>query len=161
MAIWQFKIELLPTDEVRFRVGEPPCSLPATFQGSVGYHSTNGGSFWTSRATSVAVPYFRKLLRETQSWTSDALMYGEEDGDKVEVWDDSVVAMIDCRNLDESFVFGVLSIANALECSLLVVETGWVIPAEKEFLVREIESSRALRFVSRPEAALRSLKLRK
>lgn len=161
MAIWQFKMELLSTNNVRSRIGEPPSRLPAEFKGVMGYYSTNGGSFWTNRATSAAASYFLKALREAESWTPDALMFGAKDGNKAEIWDDSIVVRADCRNLDDKFLVDVLRIATELECSLLSTETGWVVPAEKDYLVREIECSTAMRFASNPEATLRSLKLRR
>jgi len=82
------------------------------------------------------------------------LMFGDEDGDSIELWDDDVRIRLDIRQFNEPLARAIVSLAAANDLKLVMARTGRLMPPSYDKVAREIAQSRALRFVLDPGGTL-------
>jgi hypothetical protein len=81
-------------------------------------------------------------------------MFGDEDGDSIELWDDNVRIRLDIRRFNEPLARAIVGLTAANDLKLVVALTGRLTPPSYDKLAREIAQSRALRFVLDPAGTL-------
>jgi hypothetical protein len=81
-------------------------------------------------------------------------MFGDEEGDDIELWDDDVRVRLDIRQFNGPLARAIVNLAAANDLKLVMNPTGRLIPPSYNKLAREIAQSRALRFVLDPGGTL-------
>lgn len=104
-----------------------------------------------------------QLLSRYVSWSSNIEAWGEEDGNRVEIYVEDGRPVegsirVDCRHNSESFVIGVITMIRDWGF-MLESEQGLGIEPEIDTFARALEGSRAFRFIRDPEAYLRRLQI--
>ena len=162
MAVWQFKFSLVPTSGVKRVHGDLVAVLDeyrAVQQASE--HDSSGRAnssqnYWEGLDTGVVAKAVAGVLPLGESWSSDATMFGEEEGDRIEVWSDDVDCAIDLRSFLVVRLQSIVQIARALDCKLVLHGSGEVLDPVLELVLQKIQSSRAYAFCVNPANFLRS-----
>lgn len=155
MAIWQCDFHLVLDSWLKTTGREQLALLPEEVM--------EEEPWW--QAASLLPNYSEQLAQfapRTKSWSADIEIYGEEEGNCLKVSHDeervvSVWVRIDLRQLDRSFIDGVLSFARSQQCHLVNIE-GRLIAPELDSLRIALKDSRAYRFVANPQKYLEELK---
>lgn len=143
MALWQLKIEVIPTERVQGRA-----QIDAAEFGDA--------RWWSDRQPpSDFREQLASLLPPVKSWHEGLLWYGNEQSDRIDVWIeqdrvDSIGVRIDCRDVSEPFIRGLLRMAQDWSCSLVDKRYLKVLPATFRELVAAIADSPSCRFIEDP-----------
>jgi hypothetical protein len=161
MAIWQYDFFLAPTEAILRHHGMIPpvlrAYLPAgTVDDSVVQEEQR--DYWGGTPVRLQfIDMVTSILPRADSWHRDALMFGEPDGNKVEIWHDDVACKLDLRHLDVDLVEQIVQIATELDLKIIVKETGEVLAPDISLFMSSIEGSTARRYVRNPENCLKGL----
>jgi hypothetical protein len=156
MAIWQFTFYLVPHETVEQLHGPNAITL-AAFRGvDLETYDENAErpNYWAGRSPRSYAEAVEALLPPRKSWSPDALMFGDDEGDGIELWDDDIRIRLDIRQFNEPLAHAIVSLAAANDLKLVMNGTGRLIPPAYDKLTREIAQSRALRFVLDPGGTL-------
>ena len=159
MAVWQFDVFFVSRSLVLKRFGEIPTRI-TEFESSdneVEVTESSESLLAIDVTSEVVVDAVSSLLPPMGSWSVDARMFGDSEGNKVELWEDLFLCRIDLRNLDRQFVSEILKLARSLDCVLVCKDNGRVLLPDDATLVAEISASRAQEFLSNPVLFLKKL----
>ena len=143
MALWQLKIEVIPSERVHGR-------------SQIDAAEFDDALWWSDRQPP---PDFRdrlaSLLRPTKSWHERLLWFGDEQADRIDVWleadrVESVGVRVDCREANAPFVRGLLKLAQDWSCSLVETRYLKVLPATLPEFVTAVAGSPSCRFMEDP-----------
>ena len=153
MAVWQFTFHYVERVTVEELYGPDAIVLDAFRSVDLETFDVDAEtpSYWTERSPHSYADAIKSLLPPRKSWSDDALMFGEEDGDSVELWDDDVRIRLDIRQYNEPLVRQLLEIAVAHDLKLAMSGTGRLIAPNYGKLIREIKNSRSMKFILDPE----------
>ena len=156
MAIWQLTFHLVPREAVEQLHGPTAIALAAFRPVDLETYDENAESpnYWAGRSPRSYAEPMEALLPSRKSWSPDALMFGDEEGDGIELWDDGVRVRLDMRQFNEPLARAIVSLAAANDLKLVMARTGRLIPPSYDKLAREIAQSPALRFVLDPGGTL-------
>lgn len=84
-------------------------------------------------------------------------MFGDEQGDGIELWDDEFCVRLNMRQFNETLAREVVHLAANADLKLIMGETGRLVSPEYAKLAKEISQSRALKFALDPVATLRMI----
>lgn len=168
MAVWHFKFSLIPTEGLLRVFGNADVSVVPEFVSHIDEprylepeELERLPSYWDGPATlrqcAMAVSGF---LPEMKSWSDAARMFGNEEDERIEVWDDGVKCRINMRDVDLELLDKILHLAKRFECKLVIHNTGAVVAPDLASLAPHIESSNAYKFCVNPAGFLASLSLR-
>jgi len=173
MAIWQFKISLVPGQSLVEKYGEPlPTQLNVNKEGWEAYMKETDFSDRPAFEDAFTVYWWLPLrldlntlqpileeIGDLQEWTADAdglRNFGNPDTNDISVCFDSetnnvedVSCRIDLRNLDTVFIGQVLSLAKNYDC-LLMDRQARLFEVSEVALIEAIRKSNAMRFVKDP-----------
>lgn len=149
MAIWQFTFHLFPREVVE--------QLHVRVDRRAFDANLNAPNYWAGRSPRSHAATAEALLPPRKSWSPDAFMFGDEQGDCIELWDDGITVRLDTRQFNEPLARAIVSFAAANELGLVLSQTGRSLPAEYDELIREIAQSQAVRFVLDPDETLRMI----
>src|SRR5262245_32241226 len=92
MAIWQLTFHLVPREAVEQLHGPTAIALAAFRPVDLETYDENAESpnYWAGRSPRSYTEAVEALLPPRKSWSPDALMFGDEEGDGIELWDDGV-----------------------------------------------------------------------
>lgn len=90
------------------------------------------------------------LLPACESWSEDALMFGDSEGDHIEIWDNTVDVSLDARNLNASLLFAVIAAAQIQNCKLVLKDGGKVIAPNLDEVTTSLNESSAMKFLRDP-----------
>lgn len=159
MAIWQFTFYLVPRDSVERLHGSAVLILEAF--APIEFEEWTEGkehpNYWVGRSPISYAAQIEGLLPARKSWSQDALMFGDEDGDDIDLWEDDIRVRLDLRNFNHHLAQGVVHLAADEGLMLVMGQTGRLIPPNYEKLIREIGQSRSARFVMDPVETLRMI----
>jgi hypothetical protein len=157
MAIWQFRVDLIPEKQIRSRY----TAMPTTMTESM----VEDFPWWIDaqpvRGFEAGID---KILPEAPSWSESMRIWGnersdtacvcyvDEKKDKVEL----VEFRIDVRKLSPNLVREICKFAERLECVLVTSDYRVLVPDESTVL-RAIDNSTAKRFLEDPVSTLRGL----
>ncbi len=156
MAIWQFRIDLIPERALHGKFGLVPVALPKEL--------AEDYAWWNN--CQPAVPFesaLAALLPESPSWSSSMRLWGDERGDTASVCysDNGSVQWIgfrvDVRDINPPFVEGICEFAKRMGCLLLTGQYHLLSP-DIGLVLSEIRHSTAQRYLDNPAAKLRTLK---
>jgi hypothetical protein len=97
------------------------------------------------------------FLPEMKSWSKEARMFGDDEDERIEVWEDDVHCRINMRDVDLDVLEKILSVARRFDCKLAIHGTGAVSAADIASLAPHVETSNAFKFCRDPNGFLASL----
>ncbi|ABF42479.1 hypothetical protein Acid345_3478 [Candidatus Koribacter versatilis Ellin345] len=158
MAVWQFRVVLLPVSPLQQRLGSIPSHIPAEIA-----QTTN---WW--RGLQPPTGFERGidlLLPQRPPWSDNLLVWGDEDSNDAYVFYETpqktvveeISFRLDAREIDLHLVAGICNFARLLECVLVTGENMVIVPEQPNVLVAFLRSS-AKHFVDDPENALKSIR---
>ncbi|MCO7608956.1 hypothetical protein NJH83_01815 [Pseudomonas chlororaphis] len=90
------------------------------------------------------------LLSEVELWTSEARIFGYENGGRVEVWENDILCCLDLRRLFLSLLEGVVGLAAYFDCSLVLFGSGEVVEPELPLVLEKVKDSKFFAFCVDP-----------
>lgn len=156
MAIWQFKFSLVPAENVVRLHGERPETLEQYQALTLPEYDPDAvfQNYWAGRDPRALAPEVLTLLPEASSWSDEARMFGSDEGDWLELWDQDVNCRIDVPNFSKSYAQGLVDLAERHGCLLAISPTGELIDPDLGGLCDQIMRSRAYHFCSNPKEAI-------
>jgi len=156
MAIWQFRLDLIPTSALHAKFDNIPTSIPQEMAEDFQWWSDVQPQAGLEARVDVILP-------KADSWSEDLLIWGDERGDKASVCYDKnrkvewIGFRVDVRKLSLSFISDICRLSNELGCVLLTGTYNLIVPEEQTVLAA-ISRSTAQRYLEDPVKTLRSLK---
>jgi len=144
MAIWQFDLQLMPDPIV--------ADIPSCIEGAIGEDGLDTANWWLENQPTVDfINLINKFFSTKDSWFEDVLRWGDEDEVLIEVFFEKglvecISVRIDVRNLNHRQIKEMMTIAEALNCHIYVMETQDVVEPSYNLLLPHIENSRAARY---------------
>jgi len=161
MAVWQYKAEIVPTAWIKQRFGEIPKVIPD-------YGVAEDGSyveydFWESAevpndlADTVAT-----ILPPMESWSDDALMFGNVKEDDICLWFDSgrlesIYFRLDIRRFRREVLEAIVELAQSLSCMIISSNDAGILASDYQTMICDIKRSGAYQFCQDPEGFLRGI----
>ena len=155
MASWQYDLHLVPRLMLMKTFGHIPDSLEPEVFDSIDWWADNQPPADYQEVAS-------SLLNESASWNINLRVWGEGDGNRLDVFSErgdvrDVFIRVDVRNLDPAFLKQVARFADHCRCLLLTADMA-VLEPTVELLRSAIKQSRAFSFVSNPHRFLEDLR---
>jgi hypothetical protein len=156
LAIWQFRLDLIPTSALRAKFHTVPISIPGQLAEDYGWWSEVQPSAGFEKDISSMLP-------EANSWSEEMLIWGDERGDTAAVCYDLnrkiewIGFRIDVGTLSLALVRQLCKFAKDQECMLLTGSYHLIEPDEQAVLAA-INHSTAKKFLSDPASTLLSLR---
>ena len=150
MAIWQFKIALLPQRWID-TVGDVLSLVDAE-----GYESA---AAWRGYDKCQLQDMLGALLPQGRSWHADRVVWGKVDSDDIQLWSSNgevefVQVRFDLRNPNFAMFRQVATLAKELHLGILALEVKTLLGPEPDRLLRAAAESAAAHFVVDPESFL-------
>ena len=159
MAIWQFRLVLIPEESLRVNCGSVPTSIAEDL--------AEDFSWWGAVQPPTGFEgQIDGILPKAVSWSDDMKMWGNEHSDTAWVGYDEggrvefIEFKIDVRNCSPDFTKDICRFAEELKCVLLTREYHLIKP-DKVAVNDAINHSVARQFVKDPISTLRGLKSKK
>lgn len=156
MAIWQFRIDLIPISALQAKLGGVPASIPQEL--------AEDFDWWSDTQPPIGFEArLDAILPKANSWSEEVLIWGDERGDTAAVCVDNnrrvewIGFRIDARGISPGFVRDICKLASELKCVLLSANYRLLAPDE-QVVLDAIGHSTAKKYVDDPVATLRSLK---
>ena len=165
MAVWHFKFGLIPNSGLRRVLGRTDdVVVPEHVSHPDGPRYLEPDelaalpNYWDDpsmlRQVAMVVSSF---MPEMKSWSEKARMFGDDEDDRVEVWEDDVSCRIHLGHVDFELLEQILGLARRFDCKLVIHGTGAVTNPDLESLRPHVEASNAYKFCADPERYLRAL----
>jgi len=158
MAMWQFRLDFLPEREIRRKFG----NLPRTLSKDV----VEDYPWWSHVQPRAGFEtQIDEMIPQKSSWSESMRIWGNEDGDSVYVIYiderkdkiECIWCRIDVRSISHSFVRGICTLAQQLEC-ILVTAKHIVLKADEASMLAAINDSTAKKYLEDPVATLIEMK---
>lgn len=149
MATWQFDFYLIARKRLRALFGEVPSTLSDK--------AFNLVERWAdARLPEDYDAVLSAFLPKRTSWSATTTMWGEENGDRIEISIEAgsvnyIFARIDVSKRNDQFLEGIVGFAQYVDAVLFTVEKGLLIEPSVEALVEQVEASNAFKFVQDPQ----------
>ncbi len=162
MAIWQFKFAMVPSIGIERVHGRLVHVLEEYRVSKIsGANAPSTGiadakNYWEGLDSSAVAAAMRGILEPAKSWSSDAVMFGDEEGDRVEVWSDDVDCAIDLRSFSAARLESIVDLARMLDCKLVLHGSGQIVEPVLELVLQKVRSSQAYAFCISPVDFLKS-----
>ena len=153
MATWQFDLHMVPRRKLAAGGVRPPAHISAeTFDTTEWWQGETLPADYDALIASFLPP--------RSSWHVDLRSWGEEDGNRIDVYFENgcvveVLVRVDARVLDQAFLSHLAELANRCSC-LLVTSEMEVLPPLTGELAAAVQDSAARKFVIDPEDFFRS-----
>jgi hypothetical protein len=148
MAAWQVEFAIVPR---RVLTAKPRVTLPEVMD----------TDWWsTERFPAAYSQQLAAIASPGRSWTAELQTWGEEDGNRVDVWSENgkatrMIARVDVRRLDARFGAMLLQFAKVAD-AVLVRRDGLVVEPLVGAFGAALRSSEAWRYASDPAAFIAS-----
>ncbi len=156
MAIWTFRIHLVPAKSLLNTHGKIPATLeqymPSKNPGQLLGPDETFINYWSSKSALRSIKeVVEGELPETHSWSSDATMYSRDGEITIEIWEDDVVCSIDARSKKIAELIELVDlISEKTETTFILSENGQVVPREPFCLENAFKKSKAYKFTINP-----------
>ena len=158
MAIWQFKLDLIPEKSLRTKYGVVPIAIQENLD--------EGFNWW--REVQPPVEFEKQIdaiLPRTNSWSKSMSIWGDERSDTASVCykDDTKIKVewigfrIDVQRISLVLLQKICALTEQWGCLFLTRENHIIVP-EMSVIISEINNSTAKQFVEDPVSTLRNLK---
>lgn len=161
MAVWQYDVALVPRAGVIRHHGMIPDELPG-FRAV--WHpeqepEREWPNYWADGESPEALAEeISAVLRPCRSWSDNALMFGEEEGHKLELWrGESMTFRFDLRKPDLELLRAVVALAQAHDLLWVSDTLGRPTAPELQHVIKDIQASDAYRFCKDPLGYFKSL----
>ena len=156
MASWQTSFHLLPKESLEKLFDVMPSEIPVVKSSEISSPEMldkiirNTPKYWDD--VKIDIEELKQLLPKRDSWSSNALMFGQEDGDSIEVWSeqgkvDWIQIKFNLIDVDYTLIKRVLIVVKKSKCLLHSQVTGnLLLPNKKEFNL-EIKKHRPSRYI--------------
>lgn len=164
MAIWQYKFFILPKRAINKIHGEIPEFIEQFMsidKVDSNFENVKIIDYWEKESVPVSLfNLISSILNESESWDEDSRLFGDEDGDYIQVWDDDIVVSIDCRNIQINYVNTILTFCK--ENNFFIVEkgSGEVMSPDTEYFFKKLTSSQSFNYCVDPISTLENIKLK-
>jgi hypothetical protein len=153
MAIWQFDMHMIPLQSVEDHFGLVPIL--------VSREDFDRYDWWTPGPAEGIATELSRLLPTTPSWSESVRIWGEMDGNRVDMVSEGsdlldVFVRVDARVISYQFLSQLCDLAQKYDC-LLLTEGGYVIRPSLSKMLASIARSNAFKFVSDPDGFIREL----
>ena len=153
MAIWHFRIGLVPRDSVKAYYGDIPVAIPQ--------QDIEEYDFWAAFQCPPLESMLSTVGSEIPSWSNEIRLWGAAEGHQISVlYQDGrvewITGKVDARLPCIEFLHKIVDLATHLNCFLLASET-YVLEPDFGGLLNSFRSSVAVRYLADPEGTLRSL----
>ena len=157
MAIWQYRLILIPEEILISKYGVLPLAIPMELAEEFGW--------WSDHQPPAAFEQqIDLILPRMDSWSACQRMWGRKHGDDAHVLYadenmnkvEEIAFRIDASAISPELVRRICVLARQLRCVLITAEYEILVPDESMVLTA-INRSTAKRFVDDPESTLRSL----
>ena len=149
MATWQFDLHLIPKERLITLVGAYPLRIPRELLDET--------KWWDGKVAPDRLDAdLASFLRKTKSWHPQLAVWGEEDGNRIDVLYENndvfeIFVRIDLRQRDRGFVIALVRLATKHE-GVFVTSTMRVLEPTVNNLIKAMKESDAYRFVNDPKA---------
>lgn len=162
MAAWQFDFYLIPKINVLKIFNE----LPEVLDDYLPYDGkrelkeiSEYPNYWNGYEINEEIhDFFSLQLDAIESWDDEAKMYGESNGNKVEVWEDDILCRIDAREVNMKLLYRILEFAKAKSWVVVLKENGKVLEPNIFSLANYFRMSFSFKFCKEPEKTLKEMK---
>lgn len=115
-------------------------------------------NYWDNSPKTLEIILEMELvLPQRESWSDEAIMFGQDGGNEAEIWTDDFSCKVDLRNFSLPLLQKMIGLANKLGCMLVMIESGEPIEPDLQLVLKEIEASRAFAFCKAPREFLSNL----
>jgi hypothetical protein len=160
MAIWHFKFSLSPTTGLLRVLGRTEGIVPEHVSSPEGPTYIEGEEFpnyWDDpSALRQAAMVVSSFLPEMRSWSPDARMFGDDENDRVEVWDDDIRCRMNMRMFDYELMDQIFELAKRFDCKIVVGGSGEIVEPNLIALGPHVQASNAYKFCLSPIEFLKS-----
>jgi len=165
MAAWHFKFGLIPADGLKRVFGKADVAIipeyvshpdgprylePEELEGLPNYWSD------PTKLRQIAMG-LSSFMPEMKSWSEKARMFGNDEDERVEVWDNHVNCRINMGKVNFELLDKLLALAQRFDCKLVIDGTGALASADMASLTPHVEASTAYKFCRDPEGTLRAI----
>lgn len=161
MAIWQFKFSLVPASGIRRIHGSDVGVLreyQVTERSAKPTEIAEMTNYWDGSGSLRQLALaFSGILPEIKSWSDEARMFGDDESNKIEVWDDDVNCYIDARIFSDDLMNWIIKLARKFECKLVIHGSGLIIDPDFGILIDQIKDSTAYKFCLNPVEFLKGM----
>jgi hypothetical protein len=157
MAVWQFRLILLPEKVLLSKYEIVPPAIPQEL--------AEDFSWWADVQPPTGFEdQIDLILPRRASWSTSGLMWGHEDRDDAHVFyvDETkskvveIAFRMDASSISSELIKKICSLARQLGCVLMTVDYEILVP-EESMVLATIQHSTAKRFVDDPVATLRQI----
>ncbi|HEX5220979.1 MAG TPA: hypothetical protein VFZ59_15550 [Verrucomicrobiae bacterium] len=161
MAVWQYDVSLVPRSGVVLHHGGIPEELPG-YRAVMNPDEMETGPFpnyWDNGPSpEVLAREIAHLLPPAKSWSADAIMFGPEDGHRLEIWKTGDIQLrFDAGHPDFTLLRAFVEFAQRHDLLCVSDTRGQPIEPTYESILADLLDSNAVRFCKDPEAYLKSL----
>ena len=157
MAIWQYRLTLIPESVLRTKYEILPLAIPMELAEEFDWWSSSQPPTGFEHQISVILP-------EVESWSTSMRMWGQEESDDAHVIysDDrkdtvrEIGIRLDANKISPELVGRICMLARQLRCVLMTADYELLLPDEAMVLAA-VNRSTAKRFVDRPGSTLLGL----
>ena len=159
MAVWQFKFSFVPTASIRGddgtlmdRLEEYSVSDRENFDVDQEFEARWDLDYLKSLTTPI-----RELIGPVSKHWSGGLLFGDEEGDCIELFDDLFCVRISARSVNLPFIEKLIRFGKERELSVVIDGSGKVIECELYPLLEEFVASGANAFCANPAETLKKI----
>jgi len=161
MAIWQYRLILIPEEVLLNKYDVLPLAIPMELAKEFGW--------WLDRQPPVDFEQqIDSILLQMDSWSTQMRMWGQKHGNDAYVCyvDESknkveqIAFRVDASAISRDLVRQICRLASQLRCVLMTPQYEILVPDESMVLTA-IDGSTARRFIDDPESTLRSMDCKK
>ena len=150
MAIWQFKVALLPQRWL------DAGGAIASFFDEEGHRTAVA---WESADASVVERRISNVLPQHTSWSSKLLLWGSEETDDIQLWSEagkirSLVVRFDLRRPNRPLFEAIIAAAHDLQLAILDLEHKRAVAGDVKSLLAAAAESSAAHFVTDPRGLI-------
>ena len=127
MAVWQFDVLLVSRSLIADGSGCVHRELPCfSIDQCKILHLSDSLLDFSPQETRIQKAV-EAIMPRIKSWSDDVLMYGNENGNKIELWPSAIVCRIDSIAFDKDLIRKVVSLAIDLDCLIVSERTGKIV----------------------------------
>ncbi len=149
MALWQFDVRVVPRAALENATGDVPLTMSQS-------EYLNKDHDWSEYGTLEGLAEtLSETLKTRKTWSADIKGWGEEDGDRVDIYYHSNVpeswsVRFDMRSLDHPFTIKIVDLAADYNAVFVTQERYVISPSYSKLLAR-MQRSSSFKFVENPE----------
>ena len=159
MAAWHFEFALVPKEALLRSFPTVPRTLPeyeSKVQDESFDETREFPNYWEGIDIAMRGQALFSILPEVQSWDTDARMFEDEAGNRIEIWSDDVNISLNLANYDRPMIEKLVTLVAEMDCLLVLAEDGSIHEPDFQSLSEKISNSRAARFLADPVSAIKS-----